>query len=330
MTIPSHALQAAAGAMQQISDANPGARGRRATIVALVLRAIQQFSEDGESADFLVRRAESEIERVESRAERSYLRRILDRLIAHEISAVCPLLMDYAADLEEARRLPEADAVLALARSLEPTRADVALRAGRIARLQGDHDRALELYAVARTLDGGDGPIARLSAIGEAVAEGSERALTRGIRAAVLAGDHEAAGVGLEERGRLRRSAGNRRGAARDFAIAAGRYGDNVDRARVAHLLADLYIAGNDPLAAREALLLALAAGDRSQRDHAHARLHTLSRDLGDQVGMRRWRSFERPTLVSLSGRRSVPDTRSSAPKVARWRERLARVAPPS
>ncbi len=312
--------------MQQISDANPGERGRRAAIVALVLSAIQQLLAGEGSAEFLVRRAEREIERVDSRAERSYLRRILGRHLENAAAEVGPLLMDYAAELEEARRLPEAEAVLALARSLEPGRADVALRAGRVARLQGDHDRALALYAVARTLDGGDGPIARLSAIGEAVAGNSEVALSRGIRAAVLAGDHEAAGVGLEERGRLRRSRGNRRGAARDFAIAAGRYSDNVDRARVAHFLADLYIAGADPLAAREALLLALTTGDRSQRDHARARLHTLSRDLDDQVGMRRWRSFERPSLVSLSGRKTALVARSSAATVARWRERLGRV----
>lgn len=328
MAIPSNALQAAAGALQRISDANPGERGRRASVVALVLNAIHRLGDDDASAAFLVRRAKGEIDRVESRLERSFLARILDRGLANDVEAVGTLLLDYAAALEEARRLPEAGAVLDLARSLQPERADVALLAGRVARLQGDPDRALELYAVARSLDGGDGAIARLSAIGEAVAQGSEANLGRGIRAAVAAGDHEAAGVGLEERGRLRRSRGDRRGAARDFAVAVGRYSDNVDRARVAHQLADLYVAGGDLLAAREALLLALTIGDRTQRDHARARLHTLSRDLGDTLGMRRWRSYARPSLVSLSGRRTVTHADSAAPTVARWRGRLDRILP--
>jgi hypothetical protein len=63
--------------------------------------------------------------------------------------------------------------------------------------------------------------------------------------------------------------------------------------------------------------------GDSPQREHARARLHTLCRDLGDQVGMRRWRSWERPTLVSLSLRPRTQTASSLAPRLSRWREAL-------
>lgn len=330
MPIPSHALQTAAGALHRISETNPGERGRRASVVALVLQAIERVGEDVESSEFMLRRAEAEIDRVESRVERSYLRRILVKVLEDETAGVSSLLAEYAAALEGARRLAEAEAVLSLARSLEPDRADIALRAARVARLQGDRVRALELYGVARELDGGDGSIARLAAIGEAVADESEAALSRSIRDAIVAGDQEAAGVGLEERARLRRERGNRAGAARDFAVAGARFTDSVDRARVGHLLADLHVASGDPMAAREALLLTLGTGDRSQRDHARARLHTVARDLGDQLGMRRWRSFERPALVSLSARPTGVAAESEAPKLLRWRHRMESLLEPA
>ncbi|HEX5727071.1 MAG TPA: hypothetical protein VFX98_16460, partial [Longimicrobiaceae bacterium] len=66
------------------------------------------------------------------------------------------------------------------------------------------------------------------------------------------------------------------------------------------------------------------ACGDAPQQDHARSRLHTLARDLGDQVGMRRWRSFSRPALVSLSAYRPAPAARTRAPRLARWRRALA------
>jgi tetratricopeptide (TPR) repeat protein len=230
--------------------------------------------------------------------------------------------VQYAGELEGGRRLPEADAVLGLARGLEPESAEIALHAGRIARKQGDRERALELYRAARDLDAAGGGIARLAAIGEAVVSARpERALSGALRAALRAGDREAAAVALEERARLRRGRGARRAAARDLCVAAVRFADPVDRARVAHQLADLCVAGDDPLAAREALLLALALGDATQKDHARGRLHTVSRDLGDQVGTRRWRSSRPPALTSLSARPGAPLAASAAPLIGRWRE---------
>jgi tetratricopeptide (TPR) repeat protein len=331
MQLTSQALQIAAGALQHISETTPGERGRRAGIVALALRSVERLLEEPEAAGFLALRVEREIDGLAGGSERSLLGRML--AVARDgRGPLGDLLMEYAAGLEEARRLPEADAVMTLAVAVEPGRADLALQAGRVARLLGDRDRALDLYRAASELDASGGTVARLAAIGEAViADDPERALSRVIRRSVGAHDHEAAAVGLEERARVRRGNGDRRGAARDLGFAAARFADSVDRARVAHQLADLFVAGNDPEAAREALLFALSCGDRSQRDHAQSRLHTISRDVGDHLGMRRWRSFNPPALVSLSARPVARVASSAAPEIMRWRERLeALVAPAS
>jgi tetratricopeptide (TPR) repeat protein len=253
------------------------------------------------------------------------LLRLRERLEEPEaLEAVTELLVDYAWELEVTRRLPEAQAVVSLARSLSPASAMVALHAGRIARKQGQRERALALYGAARALDRDNGGPARLASIGEAVVSVDPLpVLARALREAVRAGDEEAAAVALEERARIRRGGGDRAGAARDLCIAAARYSDPVDRARVAHELADLFAAAGDPLAVREALLLALAVGDGSQRDHAQARLHAVSRDLHDQVGARRWRSFQRPSLVSLSASARAAAGKSAAVRVGRWREQI-------
>ena len=318
---------AAAGALQEISESSPGERGRRAAAGALVLRAVQRALEHGEGAEFIVERARREVAGLEKGQERAILRRLLvllegeDEVRAEQLAAP---LVSYACELERTRRLPEADAALALARSAAPGDAETALHAGRVARRLGDRARALELYGTARDMDGGNGSIARLAAIGEAVvSEYPERALSRVVRAALAAGDAEAAGVGLEERARVRRAAGDRRGAARDLCLAGMRFTDPVDRARVAHDLADVAVVAGDPLAAREALLVALEWGDAPQKEHARARLHTLARDLGDQVGARRWRSSRPPSLTSLSLYRAKPVARTAAPRLSLWREAL-------
>ncbi|HET7229529.1 MAG TPA: hypothetical protein VFJ16_05970, partial [Longimicrobium sp.] len=105
------------------------------------------------------------------------------------------------------------------------------------------------------------------------------------------------------------------------------RYTDAVDRARVAHELSGVALALGDAAAAREALQVALAWGSAPQQDHARTRLHTLSRDVGDQVGMGRWRSFKRPPLVSLSAYRPAQTAGSAAPRLMRWRESLGHPA---
>jgi tetratricopeptide (TPR) repeat protein len=314
----------AADTFRQISETERGERARRASACALVLRAVERAADA-----FGRRRAAAEVEALPRCNEKAILHRVLGRLDAldgaRDAGMAAPLV-SLACELERTRRLPEADAALTLARSLAPDDAAVALHAGRVARKAGDLPRALALYVAARELDARDGAVARLARIGEAVVSAApERALGRAIRLALRASDAEAAAVGLEERARVRRAAGDRRGAARDLCLAAVRYADPVDRARVAHDLAGLALASSDLAAAREALQAALSLGDGPQKDHARARLHTLSRDLGDDVGMRRWRSFQRPSLVSLSAYRGAGEGTTQAPRLLRWREALER-----
>jgi tetratricopeptide (TPR) repeat protein len=318
------AIGRAAEALREISESTAGERSARAAVVALVLRAVESLAR-GEGDVFLRLRAGAEAGALGDTGERSMLQRLL--LVAEaaggDSARLSHLLVGYACELERTRRFPEADAVMGLALTFAPGSAEVALHAGRIARMQGAAERALLLYRRARALDG-DGSLGRLAAVGEAVVSSDPESAVSGVmREAVAAGDPEAAAVALEERARIRRAAGRRAAAARDLCTAAARYPDAVDRARVAHELSDLCIAAEDPRAAREALLVALALGDPSQREHARSRLHTVSRDLGDEVGMRRWRSFGRATLISLSGRPGVSGGTGLSRLLSRWRARV-------
>ncbi|WP_420128926.1 hypothetical protein [Longimicrobium sp.] len=328
MTQATQTAAAAQDTLRHISETERGERARRAAAGALVLRVVE-LSVRGAPDEFTLRRARAEVERLEKSAEKSILLRGL-RVLEEGATAgsLSAALVSYACELEKTRRLPEADAFITLALALDEGSGATALHAARLARKMGDRQRALVLYCAARDLDGGDGQIARLAAVGEAVvSDDGVRMLGRVIRGALRAGDAEAAAVGLEERAALRRAAGDRRGAARDLCLAAARYTDPVDRGRAAHELAGAALSLGDAGAAREALLVALAWGDAPQKDHARTRLHTLSRDLGDQVGMRRWRSFQRPSLVSLSAYRPAPAARSLAPRLLRWREALGQRA---
>lgn len=322
------ALHDTAGTFRLISDSASGERSRRATTGALVFRVVEEALEQAEGYRFLASRASAEVDRLPRGAERATLRRLL--LLADEGGpatcggALSSVLVDYAYELETTQRLPEADAALALARTIAPECAEVALHAGRVARRLRQPERALALYVEARELDSAGGAVARLASIGEAVVSADpERALGKAIRRAVQACDAEAAAVGLEERARIRRAAGRRRDAVRDLCTAVLRFVDPVDRARVAHELADVATAMGDVRTAREALLLAVACGDPLQRDHARSRLHTLARSHGDEVGMRRWRTFGRPALVSLSPSRVTAARSPAAVVLARLRESL-------
>lgn len=326
-------LQTAVGTLQSIAESTSGERARRAVVVAQVLRTAEELVEGRAGAEFSRRRTLQELSALPSGAERSLLRRLLALAGAPaeegRTAKVCEALVRYGCELEAGRRLEEASAVLELALSLEPWSAETALHCARVARLRGDREGALALYRSARALDG-EGSIARFADIGEAVVSArGEQMLSSVIRAAIVRGEGEIAGVALEERALLRRARGARELAARDLCLAAWRFTDAVDRARVAHRLADLFIAADDPRAAREALLLVLSVGDETQQEHARARLHTVCRDLGDQVGQRRWRSFKRPPLVSLSARPRTAVAESAAPRVAEWRESIeAALAP--
>jgi len=322
------ALQDTAGALQLISDAATGDRRHRAGVGALAMRVVQSAlaGEDGHA--FLANRAARELETLPRGAERSILSRIV--LLAEKgATAECggplsSLLVAYAFELETTERLPEAELAIALARTGTPGCAETALHAGRIARKMRRHERALLLYREAQALDTGDGTIARLGAIGEAVvSEDPERGLGLAMRHAVRAGDLEAAAVALEERARFRRAQGRRGGAIRDLCMAVLRFSDPIDRARAAHELTDVATTLGDVATAREALLLAARCGSGPQQDHARSRLYTLARSQGDQVGMRRWRTFGRPSLVSIISSRTTCRPSPAAAVLARFREGL-------
>jgi hypothetical protein len=329
------AVNDAVGAFHLISAATTGERRRRADVGALVLHVVECCSDEagcsGEAGyRFLAARACREVATLPRGAERSILRRLL--LLAEQPmaersgDALATLLAAYAGELESTQRLREAAAALALARTISAGCAEIALHAARLARRLRDPDRALVLYAEARRLDASGGVIARLARIGEAVVSADpERALGRAMREAVRAGHGEAAAVALEERARVRRAAGRRRGAIRDLCVAALRFADPVDRGRVAHELADIAMTTGDIATAREALLLALACGAGPQRAHARSRLHTMARSAGDMVGMRRWRSTAGPpALVSLAPSRVSDVVSAAGPVLARLREGLA------
>ncbi|HET9983696.1 MAG TPA: hypothetical protein VFQ38_08915 [Longimicrobiales bacterium] len=319
----------AAGRLQRIAAETAGEHARRAAAGAVVLRGVQAALAGGEGVRFLAARALAEVEALGPVPEARVLLALACMVAAEpERGRVAGLAAAYAGVLEESSRYAEAGAVLELARGVAPEDAELALHAARLARKSGEPERARALYREAAALDAagppaGAGRIARLAQMGEALLAGQpERALSVAVREAVVSGDAHAAAVGLEERARLRRSAGNWRGAARDLAVAALRHHGRVDRARAAHLLADVAVAGGDPLAAREALLAALAVGDRPQQELARARLQGLSRDLGDRLGVRRWGGAGGASpMVSLglrpAGRRVE---RSLAPVLARWR----------
>lgn len=327
----SQTAQDAAVAFLRVADSASGERSRFASAGALVLRTVEQALLGAPGLGFLAVRSSLEVAALAPGADRALLQRILLVVEAGgDLEArLAVALVEYAYQLERTRRLPEADATLRLAVSAAPHDAEVALHGGRVARKMGDRERALVLYRTARDLDGKGGAIARLAAIGEAVVDPeAERALGRATRAAVRAEDAEAAAVGLEERARLRRASRRWGAAARDLVTAALRYPDPVDRARAAHDLADLALAMGDLALAREALLFALRLGDAPQRDHARSRLHVLSRDLGDEVGTRRWRAARRPALVSLSLYRAGSTRKSTlAARLARWRFALEQTA---
>jgi hypothetical protein len=322
------ALQDTAGALQLISDAATGDRRHRAAVGALAMRVVQSALDGDPGYPFLATRAARELDTLPRGAERSILGRLLS-LAEEGPSRECGgplswLLVAYAFELETTQRLPEAELAVVLARAITPDCAEIALHGGRVARKMRRHECALLLYREAQALDTGDGAIARLAAIGEAVvSEDAARGVGRAMRRAVRAGDSEAAAVALEERARLRRAQGWRRGAIRDLCMAVLRFSDPVDRGRAAHELTDIAITLSDVATAREALLVALTCGNGPQQDHALSRLYTLARQQGDQLGMRRWRSFSRPALVSITSSRTTGVPSPAARVLARFREEL-------
>src|ERR1700741_374519 len=173
----------AASTFRAISESERGERAARAAAGALVLACVER-ARGGGADEFSHRRAVREVEGLGESPERSILLRLLilagDAELAETRQA--KVLVSYACELERTRRLPEANAAVALAPALDGAASSTALHAARLARKLGERERALALYCAARDLDGGSGAIARLAEVGEAVVSGDAvRALGRGI-----------------------------------------------------------------------------------------------------------------------------------------------------
>src|SRR5690606_13305909 len=97
----SQAIQEAAVVLQRISETTPGERGRRASLVALVLRAVERMLEGGVEAKFLGLRAKEEVEYGTAGSERALLLRLLRLGQEGGTYAVASVLSDYAGGLEE-------------------------------------------------------------------------------------------------------------------------------------------------------------------------------------------------------------------------------------
>ncbi|MBW3572614.1 MAG: hypothetical protein KY467_16040, partial [Gemmatimonadetes bacterium] len=169
MTQATQTAAAAQDTLRHISETERGERARRAAAGALVLRVVE-LSVRGAPDDFTLRRARAEVERLEKSAEKSILLRAL-RVLEEGADAgpLSVVLVSYACELENTRRLPEANVSIVLALALDEGSGATALHAARLARRMGERQRALVLYCAARDLDDGDGQIARLAQVGEAV-----------------------------------------------------------------------------------------------------------------------------------------------------------------
>lgn len=238
-------------------------------------------------------------------------------------------LLSWAAHLECYDRMSGASRLLEAALELRPANSELTLHAARVARKNGRTDRACSLYCAVRDLETGRGRLSRMARVGLALvdADDPEAALGRALRGAVRSGDAEAAAVAHEERARIRREARDRAGALRDYGAATVRFEDPADRGRVIHAAADLLMAAGEVLAARDVLLEMEHLGRSSQTVHAHARLRGISRTLGDELGLRRWKDETGGGLVFLSSPRGAPPARSLRSTVSRALRRLSALA---
>lgn len=326
--------RASEGARAETRSGSSSARsgGPRET-TGLVLRVLRGRGDgvDRDGGPFLVRRAVRDVaERAEGR-ERAVLSRVLEAGCSSPASdgrdapPFDEALLEWAGFLEARGRLPEAASVLDLARTRRPSDPVLLLHRARVARRAGRRERARRLYARLREGDGVPEHLVRMARIGAALlADDPEAELSTAVRAAVRAGDGEAAAVGLEARARVRRRCGDVAGAFRDYGCALLRFDDPVDRGRVGHELADLCLAERWTAAAREVLRAVERFAHPAQASRAASRLFALALSVGDEVGCRRWRSAGSSGLVSLAP--SAASGEDAGPsRVDRWLRRLRR-----
>lgn len=298
---------------------------------ALVLRLVELRTVDGGDSravggDFLARRALREVSGPGD-DEREPLLRVIDALEgsgSDPSPAMDHALLLWAAFLEAHQKLDGARRVLETAMEVSSGDAELILHAARVSRKAGDAEGAHSLYLRVRRQEGPDRRLSLMADIGLALLSAdAERRLGRVLRRAIRKNEMEVAAVAHEERAAVRRRKGDRAGALRDYAGACVRYRDPADRGRVIHSAADVLVAAADPLAARQVLLEIEALGLPGQWDRARSRLREISRSVGDELGVRRWKADGHRRLVSLAPSRQVPRERSRLPDVSRWIGRL-------
>ncbi len=314
----------------------PRGGSAKADAVRLVLRTVESGAHP---LSFLARRAASTIAALPPGQERVILECIVSSEPLDDRSFDDPLrtgpgqvhdmtrldaVLRWACHLEADGRLVESAQIYETASAMVPGDPVLILHAARLARKCGDGGRAEVLYRRVAELARSDGRLARLAAVGRALmSPDGERRLGRILRAGLRAADQESAAVAQEARGTLRRRAGDRAGAVRDYLIAALRYANPTDMGRLGHELADLFVSERDFDAARRILLETESRGNESQATWARGRLRQLAVAMGDEVGGRRWADAPTPCLTTL-----MPPARSRAVadgSFLAWSERLER-----
>lgn len=325
--VMSRNLSAEGGEETRSDRTGPARRSEERDAGRLVLEAVR----GAQGRAFLLRRARREVEELPAGPMKRVLSRVLDAVKGSGTGPPSPgcALLEWAGRLEGRGQLQKAARVLDVAREGRPGDAELALHRARISRTAGEEERAVELYRRVRELDTDGGRLSRMAEVGLALLSlEPEKELGRTLRRSLDAGDEEAAAVAQEARARVRRRQSEVEGALRDYAIAALRFRDPADRGRIVHEATGLLLAVGELRAARRLLRTAVSTAHPEQAERARSRLRAVSRRLGDQVGVRRWREARRPPA------REFPPVEGTLPaegdldeRVRRWLGRLERRA---
>lgn len=289
------------------SPARPGPTLHLQFAARCVLKALPTpLRPQGPEASFLLRRGFQETLRVDGVVGRR-IRSLVTKVEAGcSPSDVARELVALSGHLEEVSELELAQQALGCACDLGGDVPELHLHLGRIHRKRGDFPSARAEYLKVSEAGHYEPRLHRLARLGEALlSRDADAALGKVAREAQRAGDAETVGIAMEERAHLQAAQGRHRSAVRQALSAAARYPDTMDRTRLLHWAADLLQSRGDLAGARRILLSAQDLGREPQRRFTRQRLHILSRALGDELGIRRWRDGGPPALISLMPPRS-------------------------
>ncbi|MGH7481725.1 MAG: hypothetical protein ACRELV_06180, partial [Longimicrobiales bacterium] len=140
----------------------------------VVLDALVRSLASEAGVEFLVRRARAELSAIAGSPEEPYLRRLLVLAGATDPGAhrsrIVAQLTGYVCELESRNRLSESLRALELALRVRPGDPTSSLHAARLARKQGESERARALYASVAA-SSGDTHLGWLAAIGAALVD---------------------------------------------------------------------------------------------------------------------------------------------------------------